>query len=236
LRAQTWLLAASAVGLAVVFALLGQWQLRRAGDAEAAAADFARLAGAAELEALPDAADDLRYRRVALRGHYLPQTQVLIDNMTYEGRAGYHVLTPFVAAGGVVAVNRGFVPAPPSRSELPQVAVSPQERTVRGRINTLPAPALRLDTEDAGSAGSVRVVSFPDAKDLERAFGRPVAAYQILLDATEPDGFVRTWEPSGIRADRNLAYAGQWFALSLATLVAGLGLLLRSELRKRSTT
>jgi surfeit locus 1 family protein len=216
--------------------LLGQWQLRRAGEAEAAAADFARLAVVPELQILPDgaAAGGLRYRRVALRGHYLPHTQVLIDNMTHEGRAGYHVLTPFVASGGVVAVNRGFVPAPPSRSELPDVAVSAEERTVRGRIDTLRAPGLRLDTAEAISAGPARVVSFPRPDDLERAFGRAVAAYQILLDAAEPDGFVRAWEPSGSRAERNWAYAGQWFALSVATLVAALGLLLRSRLRKRS--
>jgi surfeit locus 1 family protein len=234
LRAQTWVLAAAAVGLAVGFALLGQWQLRRAGEAEAAAADFASRALLPALEVLPgtDAASELRYRRVALRGHYLPQAQVLMDNMTRAGVAGYQVLTPFVAAGGVVAVNRGFVPAPPLRSELPEVGVSSDVRTLRGRVETLPEPALRLDTEDAG-AGPVRVVSFPDPQDLERAFGRPVAGYQVLLDASEPDGFVRAWEPSGIRAERNLAYAGQWFALSVATLVAGFGLLLRSALRKR---
>jgi surfeit locus 1 family protein len=234
LRAQTWLFAAAAVGLAVVFALLGQWQLRRAGEAEATAAGFASRALLPALESLPDADEELRYRRVALRGHYLPETQVLLDNMTHEGRAGYHVLTPFAAAGGVVAVNRGFVPASGSRSDLPEVAVSAEQRAVRGRIDTLPQPALRLETEDAGGAGPVRVMSFPDSKDLERVLGRPVGPYQILLDAAEPDGFVRAWAPSGIRAERNWAYAGQWFALSVATVVAALALLLRSALRKRN--
>jgi surfeit locus 1 family protein len=235
-RAQTWLLAAAGVGLAVVFALLGQWQLRRAEKAEAVAADFARLAVLPALDILPeaDAVGGLRYRRVALRGRYLPQAQVLMDNMTNAGVAGYHVLTPFVTTSGVVAVNRGFVPAPRSRSELPDVVVASEERTVRGRIETLPVPGLRLETEDAGGAAPVRVMSFPDPKDLERAFGRPVAAYQILLDAAEPDGFVRAWQPSADRADRNFAYAGQWFALSLAMLVAALGLLVSSQLRKRS--
>jgi surfeit locus 1 family protein len=235
LRAQAWFLAAAAVGLAVVFALLGQWQLRRAGEAEAAAADFAKRAPAPALEILPDAdaAGDLRYHTVALRGHYLPQIQVLMDNMTHAGVVGYHVLTPFVTTGGVAVVNRGFVAAPPARSDLPEIAVSADERTVRGRIDTLPKPALRLDTENMGGASPVRVVSFPQPRDLERAFGRPVAAYQILLDAAEPDGFVRAWEPSAARAERNLAYAGQWFALSVATLVAAL-VLVGSQLRKRS--
>jgi surfeit locus 1 family protein len=236
-RVKSWILAVLACGLAAVFALLGQWQLRRADEAERQAAEFATLADAAALTTLPaaDAVGEFRYRRVALRGRYLPQTQVLVDNMTHGGVAGYHVLTPFVATGGGIAVvNRGFVAALPSRSDLPEVAVAAAERTVHGRIDTWLTPALRLDAADLGGAGAVRVMSFPDAKDLERTFGYPVPAYQILLDAGEPDGFVRAWEPSGSRAERNLVYAGQWFALGVATFVAALGWLFKSHFRKRS--
>ena len=229
------------MGLAATFAWLGQWQLRRAAESDALEDQFAAHADDRPLETLSDAdADaggDLRYRRVALHGRYLAQTQVLVDNMTHAGVAGYHVLTPFAAAeGGVVVVNRGFVPALDSRSELPDVAVSAAERTVRGRIDTFLAPALRLAAENEGTGGAVQVLSFPDAEDLARALGRPVAPYQILLDSAEPDGFVRAWAPSGIRAERNLAYAGQWFALSVATIVAALGWLFKSRLRKRSGT
>ena len=234
MRASTWYLAAAAFGLAVAFALLGQWQLRRADEAEARAAEFARRAVAPALEVIADtdAAAGLRYQRVALRGHYVPQTQVLIDNMTHAGVVGYHVLTPFVATDGRVAVvNRGFVPAPPLRSDLPDLAVSTEERTLRGRIDALPKPGLRLEAEPADVAGAVRVLSFPERPDLERAFGRRVPAYQILLDAAEPGGYVRAWAPDDGRAERNLAYAGQWFALSVATLVAALGWLLKSRRR-----
>ena len=127
----------------------------------------------------------------------------------------------------------GFVPALPSRSELPDVAVATDERTVHGRIDMFPKPALRLAGRDDGEDRAVRVLSFPDAEDLERVLGMPVAPYQILLDAAEPDGFVRAWAPSGVGAERNLAYAGQWFALSVATLVAALVWLLKSRVRER---
>ena len=236
MRARTLILVAAAAGLAVAFAALGQWQLNRASEREALEQQFASLAVAPPLEVLPDtdAAGDLRYRRVILHGRYSPEMQVLLDNMTHEGVAGYHVLTPFVFSGGAVVVNRGFVPVLSTRNELPEIGVSAEERTLRGRIDTLPAPALRLTAEDGDSASAVQVLSFPDAKDLERALGRPVAAYQILLDSGEADGFVRAWEARGISAERNLAYAGQWFALAAATLIAALGLLRKSLVQRRN--
>jgi surfeit locus 1 family protein len=232
------ILGALATGLAVIFALLGQWQLRRADEQQALERQFVALADAPPLDAPLEAGSigDLRYRRVVLRGRYLPQTQVLLDNMTHAGVAGYHVLTPFVpsAGGRAVVVNRGFVPAPAYRSELPSVTVSAEERTLRGRIDALPAPALRLGENDFDAPSAVRLMSFPESKDLERALHRPLVPYQILLDSTEADGYVRAWEPESLRAERNIAYAGQWFALSLATFVAALGLLLRPLLRKSS--
>jgi surfeit locus 1 family protein len=232
------ILVASAVALAATFAALGQWQLRRAGGREALERQFTAFTEAPELEFLPDAnaTRDSRYRRVALQGRYLPQTQVLLDNMIHAGVVGYHVLTPFLATDGrVVVVNRGFVPAPPTRSELPDVAVRAEELMVRGRIDTLPTPALRLSGEDQGTGAAVRVMSFPDPEDLEEVLGRSVVPYQILLDPVEPDGFLRAWEPSGSRAERNLAYAGQWFALSVATLVAAIALLVKARFGKRSS-
>ena len=236
MRAKSIIFVASAVGLAAAFAWLGQWQLRRADESTALERRFAAFAAGPPLVALPDAAaaGDLRYRTVALHGKYLAEPQVLLDNMTDAGVAGYHVLTPFMAAAdGVVLVNRGFVPALPSRSDLPDVAVATDERTVHGRIDMFPKPALRLAGRDDGEDRAVRVLSFPDAEDLERVLGMPVAPYQILLDAAEPDGFVRAWAPSGVGAERNLAYAGQWFALSVATLVAALVWLLKSRVRER---
>ena len=45
---------------------------------------------------------------------------------------------------------------------------------------------------------------------------------------------MRSWEPKGSGAERNLAYAGQWFALAAATLIAALGLLLKPLLLRRN--
>ena len=57
-----------------------------------------------------------------------------------------------------------------------------------------------------------------------------IAAVQpniILLDAQEPDGFVRDWQPPGLPPERHSAYALTWFALALTLLVLYVRLALR---------
>jgi surfeit locus 1 family protein len=222
------ILSLTAVGVVTFFAALGRWQLQRADEQAALERAFSARALAPAHDALPaQLHDELRYARVELRGRYAPDIQILLDNMTHEGVVGYHVLTPFVTAGGETAVvNRGFVRAPPDRRELPRVGVAAEERVLRGTLDALPVPALRLQGGEAPEGAAV-VMSFPTSADLERVTGRALRPYQVLLDASQPDGYVRVWGPPGPDHERNIAYAGQWFALAgvtaLAFLVAALG-------------
>ena len=56
----------------------------------------------------------------------------------HAGRAGYHVVTPLVLGDGrVVLVNRGFVPAGPTRDVLPSASPQSGDVRIRGRINSL---------------------------------------------------------------------------------------------------
>ena len=232
------ILVVAAALLVAAFGVLGQWQLRRAAVEDALGRQFLESAALPALDVLPDASVimDARYRRVMLDGRYVPRVQVLLDNMTHEGAVGYHVLTLFEpsAGGPAVIVNRGWLPASPDRARLPVVDVAGNERSLRGRIASLPVPALRLGN-DAGAleAGPLEVMTFPRAVDLERVIGRPLVPYQVLLDPAEADGYVRAWRPPGERADRNRAYAAQWLLLAAATALGALGLAVRDALRRR---
>lgn len=237
MKLSTVLAALTAVCLTALFLALGGWQLERAREKSALEARFAALAQAPALRALPASLDggSLRYSRVEIRGRYDPQSQVLLDNMTHDGAAGYHVLTPFVTEGGKPAamVNRGFVPAPPDRRDLPAVPVEGDERVLRGRLDALPVPALRLPGEESGQ-GTLRVMSFPTPAQVEHAIGRELVPYQVLLDFAEPDGYVRAWSVPGPDSARNIAYAGQWFALAGVTVVGFLAAALGPRIGRRS--
>jgi cytochrome oxidase assembly protein ShyY1 len=210
------------LALAAAFAALGRWQLARADfnraelDRFAVGADLPSLS-VAEVDADPRAA---RHRRVETVGRYLPDRQVLLDNMTRDGRAGFEVLTPFEPAGAtrLVLVNRGWIAAAADR-RLPDVAFDAEPSRISGRIAEFPRAALDLGRAEAQADRGLVVLSYPSVADLEAALARSIEPYQLKLDASHPEGFDRDWRPDPDLAMRNVGYAVQWFAF--ASVAAG---------------
>lgn len=225
LRERLWAVAAVAgmLLLAAVFFGLGQWQYGRAAQSRAL---LERFAAGERAAASTDASEDPeRYTHFRLAGRYLPERQFLLDNIVEAGRVGYYVLTPFAVAGDteIVLVNRGFVAAKPNRGVLPDVAVGSNERTIRGHVDVLPKPGLRLAEPAAPGAATapVTVLTYPTAAEIAARLGRPVHNYQLRLAADEPDGHLRDWRAAGMPPERHLAYAWQWWALAAAAAGAG---------------
>ncbi len=205
------------LALGAVFASLGSWQL---GRSEEKAALFARFdQGSAGTEA-PAPADGStleadRYAVITASGRYDASHQILLDARTKDGRAGYDVVTPLIADGAAILVNRGWVPANPNRQKLPDIAVAEAPRTVTGLFDTLPRAALVAGPLDIRAEMPwPRVMLYPTVADIERAVGYPVRDYQLLLTAGEPDGFNREWRPALLSPQEHVGYALQWFALA----------------------
>jgi len=201
---------------AVICASLGFWQLGRAGEARALTERVALAAAEAPvpLRTSDRAAETLRYVRVEIAGRYVPERQILADNVVHDGTAGYDVLTPFepLDGGPWLMVNRGWVPANPDRRVLPDVPVDGGTRIVTGMLDALPVPGLRLgEPPTAESRAPLTVISFPTVGDLETLLGRPLFGYQLLLDAEQPGGYVRKLPAPSLAPEKHLAYAAQWW-------------------------
>jgi surfeit locus 1 family protein len=226
-RARTVRAAVAIVGLlalAITCAFLSVWQYRRAAESRALTARFAAAADEPALDAAPaELTDDLRFRRLAVGGRYVPEPQFLLDNRVHEGVAGYEVLTALeLTDGRTLLVNRGWVEANSDRGVLPDVQIDADERTVLGQLDRLPRAGLRLGASlPAAAAGeSVIVVVYPSAAELGAALRAPLLDYVLALDDGEPDGFVRNAEPAVLTPERHLAYAGQWLLFGLGALGA----------------
>ncbi len=201
---------------------LGLWQLGRAESKLAQQAQFDTSTRASVIP-LADAVADLPahwYRQVQLRGSFDAEHQLLLDNRTHQGVAGYHVLTPLRLShqrfGALV--NRGWVPVGQRRELLPDVSLSTGAVDIQGLLT--PAPRVFLLGESGyEQAGWPRVVQSIDFGELEALLGYRLVPAVVQLAPGEADGFVRTWSPYvGIGPERHRAYAVQWFSLAFALL------------------
>lgn len=218
-------LAAAAVVIAA--ASLGQWQLRRADEKRALQAQLDAAAASAPIAMPAQRADpaSLDGRRVSVRGRWVAERTVFVDNRTYKGVAGFHVVTPVRIEDSALhlLVLRGWVASDPhDRLRLPAVVTPPGVVEVEGIAQTELARVLELKASPAPGPQD----RIWQNLDLERYAKWSGLALQPLVlrqsPGAEVDGLVRDWPVAGAMVDKHLGYAVQWFALAAAT--AGLWL------------
>ena len=228
-RPPLWSVLATLLGCALLL-LLGVWQVQR-GQGKQALIDQYAAASASVLTLRGDSsAGEGTVVPASARGTYLAQRQLLLDNQTHQRRPGYHVYTPLrLEQGGLVLVNRGWVPLADAQQPLP---ASTEAIEVRGRWRTLPRAGLQLDQNACVPAHGVnQIVNYPSAEQLACLLGEPVAAGELLLDASQPGGYVRDWQASfdEFPPQRHYAYAAQWFALAATVLAVFIKLNLKRK-------
>ena len=214
------LLTAAAIA---AFVRLGTWQWHRAQLKSAQQAQFE--AGAQTVTPLDAVnADTLpRYAMVRVDGHYDPAHQFLLENISQRGLPGYEVLTPFAfAEGHTLMVNRGWIPAGGSRSQLPDISLRSDTAagTVTGRLDALPVVGISLGHIPPAADGRwPKLTAFPTMPDLSNVLRRPLQSRQLLLNPDQPDGYQREWQLGGFGPGRHLSYAVQWWAFAALALV-----------------
>ena len=218
---------AGLTALAVACSFLSVWQFRRAAESRAISARFAAAAAEPALDAAPtELTEELRFRRLAVTGRYLPEPQFLLDNRVHDGVAGYEVLTAFrLADGRTLLVNRGWVEANPDRNVLPDVQIDADERALLGQVDRLPRAGLKLGTLTRDEAAhALVVVVYPTSAELGTMLRAQPLDYVLALDAGEPDSFLRDPAPPVLSPERHLAYAGQWLLFGLGALGAAIAI------------
>ena len=197
---------------------LGFWQLSRAEKKTALQQAMERQAQLppltlAQLESDPSAWVQT-HRRVQLQGEWLNDQTVFLDNRAHHGRVGFWLMTPLrVQAGQVVWVQRGWV----ERDALdprkpPQLAPPAHGSPVQARIAPPLSQIFELGSAQQGTNPS------PIRANLDPAQMQSLVQDNVLAlvvqTGPEGDGLRRDWFQVGVSADKNRAYAFQWFALS----------------------
>lgn len=210
------LLVFSGVFLPVLISL-GIWQLNRAAEKQLLLDQWQQ-----EAEDLdwPDmvARDLSNGRPVTLTGLYGSRSW-LLDNRTRDGVPGYEALTVFhPLAGPPVVVNRGWVQAPRTRDQLPDVDPPEGVFTLQGRISDYPVPPVLVDQPVADGPWPRRVQSLSEGAaraEIPELPGRIVR----LSGGQQPGAYRADWEPDLMGPQTHYGYATQWFALAVALTI-----------------
>lgn len=221
-RARFWIVTLAAACTVVVTASLGVWQLGRAALKESLASQIAERQTQPALESrqLPGAQDGvpaLLHRSVQVRGEWVPQASVFLDNRPMAGRTGFLLVTPLrLDDGRVVLVQRGWVPRDfQDRLRVPTVDTPAGLVEVQGRLAPLPS---RLFEFSGAESGLIR--QNLDVPDFARQTGLSLLPVSVLQMGPSPEGLLRDWPRFEATVHKHHGYAAQWFAMS--AVAAGL--------------
>jgi surfeit locus 1 family protein len=206
---------AALLSVALTFAL-GRWQLSRAAQKEAyqAAIESQGRLPALDAQTLLASGDlkTLLHRKIVLRGHWLAEHTVYLDNRQMNDKVGQFVLTPFQIEGSatVVVVQRGWV----ARNFLDRTQVTPVATPsgileLQGRMAPTPAKLYEL-----GQAEKAVLRQNIDLNNFSAEVGRPLLFASVQQLGAASDGLLREWPQVASGVEKHYGYAFQWFALS----------------------
>jgi surfeit locus 1 family protein len=211
---------AALLGVAITMSL-GRWQLSRAAQKEQlqAAMDAQSdklVVDAAALRSTTQAAT-LLHQRALLRGTWVPERTVFLDNRQMNARVGFFVMTPLrLEGGGVILVQRGWVPRNfTDRAALPAVDTPAGLVQIEGRM--APPPS-KLYEPGTSSGGAIR--QNVDLVQLSAETGLELLPVTLRQTGAASEGMDRQWPAADLGVDKHYGYAFQWFGLS--ALIAGL--------------
>lgn len=217
-----WIVTLAALFTVAATASLGRWQLQRADQKLSLQAEMdtrAALPVWSEGDLLH--AEDPRaawFRPVRLRGHWVAEASVFLDNRQMDGRPGFFLVTPLRLVGSeqAVLVQRGWTPRDfVDRSRVPEVPTSEGEVTLTGYLAPPPAKLYELG---ASVPGPIR--QNIDLASFASEFRLNLVDASVLQTSDVADGLSRRWPRAETGVAKHHGYAFQWFGLS--ALAAGL--------------
>lgn len=223
------------IGTAVCIRL-GIWQLDRLEQRRAFNAQVESMRAAEPLDlnaSVPEDITSMEWRAVTVAGEYDLESQVALRNQYNDGVYGFHLITPLLFDGGVVLVNRGWIPAESDSTpedwrvydEAGKVTVTGQIRLGQskpafgGVADALPMDGIRLeiwnnlDIEKMSKQMPYPILGVFIQLNVKADDAEPPIPYQPIVELTEGSHF---------------GYALQWFTFA-AILFLGYPFYLRKQ-------
>ena len=221
---------------------LGFWQLQRAAEKQQIVDryDANRSASPAAITDL-DSVEDLQYRPAWISGELDGDKIIFLDNRVKHGKPGYEVLQLLRIEGDsrAVLVNRGWLPAPLDRQQLPDVQTPAGKVQLRGSLYRSLEEGFQLDDGVRGIERWPARIGWISVVRAEQLFQSDLYPYRLRLDRDSRGALETGWMLVNVQPEKHTAYAVQWFSMALVLLVltlfasSNLGPLIKNRKAKR---
>lgn len=246
-----WLAGLAVVlALAAIFITLSLWQVNRAEHKN----DATQSADASTVKDFNDVMSAevpmpgyLAHQRVKLRGHFLPDDQVIVVNQKLDGRSGFWVVTMFVPDGAklgadaqvskdkqiAIPVVRGFT-ASRAAAHDSRATSAPVELTATVGPIQAPVRSEGLRDGEVSSVSTSQLVNFFDVYSYS-GFLYPDAQPEATVAGKGLAHVALAQEESGGVDLQSAAYAVEWIVFAGFALYIWWRLLRDDYLRRRET-
>lgn len=215
----------------VVCIRLGIWQLDRLEQRRAFNSQVETMQNAEVLnlnQILPTDIESMEWRAVTVTGTYDFENQIAVRNQYHDNEYGYHLITPLQFEGGVVLVNRGWIPAEGDWQIYDEVG----QVTVSGKIRLGQAKIALGGLEDAlpVDGSKLAVWNNLDVEKMSGQFPYPILNIFIQPNANENDSTppIPQQPTLDLSEGSHFGYALQWFTFA-AILFLGYPFYLRKQ-------
>ena len=210
--------------LLALFIRLGFWQLDRAVQRDQIF-DKQQLMLTSAPEKIKTLSNELLteqvQRKIEVSGRFIGPA-ILLDSQSHQGKAGYHVYTPFLVSEDSVhvLVNMGWIAAGQNRQEFPDIEIPSGSQTIMGIFMDVPFSGIKLgETIVEELSESLFRVQHIETEKLADIIGQPLHSKVLRLEPEAESSYVRDWLLQNSGADKNRAYALQWFSFAIVLFI-----------------
>tara|TARA_R110001592_G_scaffold324870_3_gene604621 strand:+ start:10138 stop:10896 length:759 start_codon:yes stop_codon:yes gene_type:complete len=172
------------------------------------------------------------YQIAQATGQYRAKDSILLDNIVYQGKPGYYLITPFeiMASRAVILVNRGWLPQSKTQDDLPTFKTPQGLVTLVGHLSHSSSKPLLANNTSNPLSSTPPLWHYMDHNFFPQIYGYQVLPLELKLKAggqtstfnstslsaedTETR-LIQDWPSYDSKSDSHKDGSIQWFVFAL---------------------
>jgi len=169
-----------------------------------------------------DEKSSLLWRKIEVRGIFLNNQNIILDNQIFNQNPGFNIITPLKIQDSdlVVLVNRGWYPNLRDRETIPNINEISGKQKLKGQVADFPVSGIKLGKNNIETLNS-QIFRFQrlDVTELNYFLSANVLPYMIYLDPIIDKELYGNFKLPAPDSEKNYGYAFQWFAFAITLLI-----------------